>query len=118
MSCSYIRIKTLPWSPLAGGMLAGKNRDSVRSKSRSNYNSEESAITDRVIELAEKRGVSAAQLALAWVLSKDVVTSPIVGCRKDSHLEDAIKALSVNITAEDAKYLEENYKPRTPVGHM
>ena len=98
-------------------MLAGKNRDTERSKLRPDYNEQEDAITDRVVELAEKKGVPAAQLALAWVLSKDVVCSPIIGCRKESHLEDAIKALDVKITDEEAKSLEELYQPRTPVGH-
>ncbi|KAG2181713.1 hypothetical protein INT44_008528 [Umbelopsis vinacea] len=115
--CSDAKIKTLPWSPLAGGMLAGKNRDTERSKMRPDYNEQENGITDRVVELAEKKGVPAAQLALAWVLSKDVVASPIIGCRKESHLEDAIKALDIKITEEEAKNLEELYQPRTPVGH-
>jgi aryl-alcohol dehydrogenase-like predicted oxidoreductase len=111
-------IKTLPWSPLAGGMLVGKNRDTDRAKLGAGYTEEESAITDRVAELAEKKGVPAAQLALAWVLSKDVVSSPVIGPRKEHHLLDAIQALAVEITDEDAKYLEEPYKPRTPVGHV
>jgi aryl-alcohol dehydrogenase (NADP+) len=113
----FTRIKTLPWSPLAGGMLAGKDRDTDRSKMRPGYTDEESVITDRVVELAAKKNVPAAQLALAWVLSKDVVSSPIIGCRKESHLEDAIKALEVKLTDEDTAYLEEPYKPRVPVGH-
>jgi aryl-alcohol dehydrogenase-like predicted oxidoreductase len=111
------RIKTLPWSPLAGGQLAGKNRDTDRSKMRPAYTAEEDIITDRVVEVAAKKGVPAAQVALAWVLSKDVVSSPIIGVRKESHLVDCIQALEVNITEEEAKYLEEPYKPRTPVGH-
>ncbi|GAB5586886.1 CSG1/SUR1-like protein [Umbelopsis nana] len=115
--CIDAKIKTLPWSPLAGGMLTGKDRGTERSKMRAVYTEEESAITDRVLDLAEKKKVPAAQLALAWVLSKDVVSSPIVGIRKDSHLEDAIKALEVKLSDEDIKYLEEPYKPRVPVGH-
>ncbi|KAH8550893.1 NADP-dependent oxidoreductase domain-containing protein [Umbelopsis sp. PMI_123] len=116
--CIDAKIKTLPWSPLAGGMLVGKNRDTGRAKLGAGYTEEDSAITDRVAELAEKKGVPAAQLALAWVLSKDVVSSPVIGPRKEHHLLDAIQALAVEITDEDAKYLEEPYKPRTPVGHV
>lgn len=116
--CLDGKIGTLPWSPLAGGMLAGKDRGTERSKMRPGYTAEESIITDRVAELAEKKGVPAAQLALAWVLSKEIVSSPIVGIRKDSHLEDAIRSLEVKLSEEDVKYLEEPYKPRTPVGHQ
>jgi aryl-alcohol dehydrogenase-like predicted oxidoreductase len=97
--------------------LAGKNRGTSREDSQPEYSAAESEITDRVVELAAKKNVPAAQLALAWVLSKDVVSSPIVGCRKESQLEDAIKALEVKLTDEDTAYFEEPYVPRVPQGH-
>jgi aryl-alcohol dehydrogenase-like predicted oxidoreductase len=107
----------LPWSPLAGGKLAGKNRGTTREENQSAYSEAESAITDRVAELAEKKKIPAAQIALAWVLTKDVVSSPIIGAGKESHLIDGIQALSVDLTEDDIKYLEEPYVPRVPVGH-
>lgn len=107
----------MPWSPLAGGMLAGKDRGTERSKMRPGYTEEESVITDRVIELAAQKNVPAAQVALAWVLAKDVVSSPIIGAGKEKHLIDAIQALSVELTEKEIKYLEEPYVPRVPVGH-
>ncbi|KAJ2956293.1 hypothetical protein NQZ79_g7844 [Umbelopsis isabellina] len=111
------RVGTLPWSPLAGGRLAGKNRGTTRSENQPEYSAAESEITDRVIELAKKKNVPAAQLALAWVLTKDVVSSPIIGAGKESHLIDGIQALSVELTEEEIKHLEEPYVPRVPVGH-
>jgi aryl-alcohol dehydrogenase-like predicted oxidoreductase len=98
----------LPWSPLAGGKLAGKNRGTTREENQSAYSEAESA---------EKKKIPAAQIALAWVLTKDVVSSPIIGAGKESHLIDGIQALSVDLTEDDIKYLEEPYVPRVPVGH-
>ncbi|CAM0141033.1 hypothetical protein VKS41_007751 [Umbelopsis sp. WA50703] len=115
--CLDAKVGTLPWSPLAGGKLAGKNRGTTREENQSAYSEAESAITDRVAELAEKKKIPAAQIALAWVLTKDVVSSPIIGAGKESHLIDGIQALSVDLTEDDIKYLEEPYVPRVPVGH-
>ncbi|KAG2177328.1 hypothetical protein INT43_007985, partial [Umbelopsis isabellina] len=117
--CKDAKIKTLPWSPLAGGKILGKGRDTPReNRQHKEYSEEEEAIIDRVAELANNKGVSAAEIGLAWVLSKDVVSSPIIGPRKMNHLEDAIKALDVKLSDEDIKSLEEPYKPRVPVGHQ
>ncbi|CAM0135622.1 hypothetical protein VKS41_005273 [Umbelopsis sp. WA50703] len=116
--CMDASIRTLPWSPLAGGKVLGKGRDTPREKMQhKDCTEEESAIIDRVSKLATKKGVSTAEVGLAWVLSKDVVSSPIIGPRKMSHLEDAIKALELKLSEEDVKYLEEPYKPRVPAGH-
>jgi aryl-alcohol dehydrogenase-like predicted oxidoreductase len=116
--CMDASIRTLPWSPLAGGKVLGKGRDTPREKMQhKDCTEEESAIIDRVSKLATKKGVSTAEVGLAWVLSKDVVSSPIIGPRKMSHLEDAIKALELKLSDEDVKYLEEPYKPRVPAGH-
>ena len=63
-------------------------------------------------EVAREKGVSRAQVALAWVLANPVVASPLVGVRKMSHLEDAVAALEVELTADDRQRLEEVYTPR------
>jgi len=72
---------------------------------------------DRVNELAKQRGLAPARIALAWLLHKPVVTSPIVGATKTHHLEDAVAALSDHLSPEEAVQLEELYQPHAaPVG--
>jgi aryl-alcohol dehydrogenase-like predicted oxidoreductase len=73
-------------------------------------------VVDRLGEIAEKRGVSRAQLALAWMLSKPFVTSPIVGATKPNHLTDAVAALSLRLTPEEIAWLEETYTPHPVLG--
>jgi aryl-alcohol dehydrogenase-like predicted oxidoreductase len=70
----------------------------------------------RVAELAEKHGVLRAQIALAWLLQKAPVTAPIIGATKISHLEEAVGALDVKLTAEEVAWLEEPYVPHRVVG--
>ena len=72
-------------------------------------------VVDRVARTAEARGISMAQVALAWMLSKPAVTSPIVGATKPHHLEDAVNALGVKLSHEEIKSLEDPYIPH-PVG--
>ena len=74
-------------------------------------------IEQRVSELAEARGIPMAQAALAWMLSKPIVTSPIIGATKPHHLEDAVAALSVQLTPEEIQHLEEAYRPHPIIGH-
>ena len=69
-------------------------------------------IVERVGEVAREKGVSRAQVALAWVLANPVVASPIVGVTKMNHLEDAVAALEVELTAAEKQRLEEIYTPR------
>ena len=76
------------------------------------------AIVDRVTEVAKKRGLNNAQIALAWVLHQPGITAPIIGASKPHHLEDAVKALSVKLDADELKYLSELYKPRTVLANM
>ena len=71
---------------------------------------------DRLGELAEKRSVPRATLALAWMLSKPVITSPIVGATKPNHLTDAVAALSVHLSPEEIASLEEPYVPHPVLG--
>ena len=72
--------------------------------------------TDRVAEVATARGVSRAQIALAWLLSKPVITAPIVGATKLHHLDDAIAAINVKLSAEEIAALEQSYVPHAVVG--
>jgi aryl-alcohol dehydrogenase-like predicted oxidoreductase len=73
-------------------------------------------VVERVGELAQKRGVSRAQIALAWLLHKPVVTAPIIGASKPQHLDDAIAALTLRLTSEEISSLEGPYVPHPVVG--
>ena len=74
-------------------------------------------VIDRVGDVAEKRGIPRAQVALAWLLSRDGVTAPIVGATKPHHLQDAVAALDVHLTQEEVNALEELYIPHPVTGH-
>ncbi len=124
--CRAEGIGVIPWSPLARGRLArpAKSESTKRLETdqfgKNMYTPTEEAdrqIIDRLGQLAEKRGVSRAQLALAWMLSKPAVVSPIVGATKPNHLKDAVAALSVTLTPEEIASLEEPYTPHTILGH-
>jgi len=122
--CKDQKIAVIPWSPLARGVLTrprDKQKDTERSKSdsfgKTLYSEKDYETVDRVTELAAKRGVSNAQIALAWVLSKPIVTAPIIGASKAGHLEDAVTAVDLKLTNEEIKYLEELYEPRKVAGH-
>jgi 1-deoxyxylulose-5-phosphate synthase len=75
-------------------------------------------IVERVAEIAEKHGVPRVHIALAWLLQKKPVTAPIIGATKITHLENAVGALSVRLSAEEVKYLEDPYLPHPIVGHQ
>ena len=77
---------------------------------------EDFAIADRVTEVAKARGLPNAQIALAWMLSKPVITAPIIGATKPHHLEDAVAALSVKLTEQEIQQLEEDYQPHPVLG--
>jgi len=124
--CRDQGIGAIPYSPLASGRLT---RDWAESTMRSETDQiqkmkydaameNDRPIVERVAELAKKHGVTRAQIALAWLLQKEPVTAPIVGATKISHLEDAVAALAVNLTAEEVAYLEEPYQPHRVVGHQ
>ena len=120
-------IAVIPWSPLARGFLAGnrtpdKGGETKRSKSDEYahtmyYADDDFAVADRVGELAERLGYARAQIALAWMLHKPGITSPIVGASKMPHLEQAVQALEITLTPEDIAYLEEPYQPHKVLGH-
>ena len=75
-------------------------------------------VIERVAEIAEKRGVPRVHIALAWLLQKKLVTAPIVGATKITHLEDAVGALSIKLIQEEVAYVEEPYVPHRIVGHQ
>ena len=74
-------------------------------------------IIDRLVEVANTKQATPAQIALAWLLSKPVVTAPVVGVTKMQHLEEAVAALEITLTEEDVAYLEEPYQARELIGH-
>jgi len=127
--CQTEGVGVTPWSPLARGRLArpwsaepATNRAQSDSFARNLYSQTvdiDKPVIDRVNELAKKRGLAPSQLALAWLLQKPVVTSPIVGATKTRHLQDAVAALSVNLSPEEIVHLEELYQPHTaPTGFV
>ncbi len=125
--CLSEGIGVTPWSPLARGRLARPWSDEPQTERGRTDNFAKTLydktaaidrpVIDRVNELARKRGVPPSQIALAWLLHKPVVTSPILGATKSHHLEDAIAALSVKLSDEEIGWLEEPYQPHAaPVG--
>ncbi len=124
--CSAEGIGVIPWSPLAHGRLARSWEDApTTSRAESDefgktlYRSMAEAdrkVVERVGQVAAARGIPRAQVALAWMLHKPVVTSPIIGATKPHHLEDALAAFSVKLTAEEIARLEEPYVPHPVAG--
>ena len=125
--CRAEGVGVIPWSPLARGFLAGnRNRvdfgSSIRAKTDDYaqdmyYQDSDFAVVERVTEIAKQRGVSNAQVALAWLLQQPGVTAPIIGASKMRHLEDAIEALNLNLSEAELKTLNEAYRPHAVLGH-
>lgn len=119
--CRDQRIGIIPWSPLARGRLARAwdettNRTEQDEFGRTLYSEEDRAVVDRVGEVSERRGISRAQVALAWLLAQPDVSSPIVGATKPHHLNDAVAAVGVELSAEEVQTLEEPYRPHPILG--
>ena len=124
--CREENIGVIPWSPLARGFLAGNRPRSVQAKTTRGktdasaqrlYNQENDyLVLDRVTDLAKKRGIGTAQIALAWMLHKPAITSPIIGATKPHHLDEAVRALDVRLGDDEIKYLEEPYQPHVVLG--
>jgi len=121
--CSATGVGVLPWSPLARGRLtrdwdASTRRVATDEFGKTLYTHEDSnrRIVDAVAAVADARGVSRAQVALAWVLGQPAVTAPIVGVSKPHHLTDAVAALDLALEPDERRRLEEPYTPREPVG--
>ena len=118
-------IGVLPWSPLARGRLARPWAEETSKRAEADGFAKtlyaktaeaDKRVVDRQGELAEARGVPRAQLALAWMLTKPAITAPIVGATKPHHLDDAVAAVSLKLTAEEVKALEEPYSPHPVLG--
>ena len=124
--CFDQKIAVIPWSPLARGLLTGnrsrERTETVRARTdefgRSLYTFDtDFDIAKRVSEVASRKGVPDAQVAIAWILSKQVITAPIIGATRLGHLEDAVASLSVKLSPEEIKLLEELYQPHPVSGH-
>jgi aryl-alcohol dehydrogenase-like predicted oxidoreductase len=124
--CRNQGVGMIPWSPLARGRLARGPAESTKRLETDKFGTllysrtEEAdrAIIDRVGEVAEKHAKPRAQIALAWLLAKPGVTSPIVGATKKGQLEDAVAALDLSLSSDDISKLEEPYTPHTVSGFV
>jgi aryl-alcohol dehydrogenase (NADP+) len=119
--CADQGIGSIPWSPLARGHLTRPwgeqtNRTETDEFGRHLYTEDDRPIVETVIELAAKRGVSPAQVALAWVLSKPQVDSPIIGATRPGHLSDAVAAVELQLDDSEIETLEQGYRPHGVVG--
>jgi 1-deoxyxylulose-5-phosphate synthase len=123
--CRAEGVGVLPWSPLARGFLAGNRtaRDAtLRGRTddiarRFYADDSDLAVLDRVSEVARPRGVSNAQVALAWLLQQPGVTAPLVGASKPHHIDDACKALALELDPDETKSVTEAYRPKPVIGH-
>jgi 1-deoxyxylulose-5-phosphate synthase len=119
--CADRGLGVVPWSPLARGRLArdwdeATERSGTDEFGKTLYVESDRTIVERVAEVASERGVACAQVALGWLLTKPVVTAPIVGATRLSHLEDAVAALDVRLSADEVARLEEPYTPHAVAG--
>jgi aryl-alcohol dehydrogenase-like predicted oxidoreductase len=125
--CIDTGLGVLPWSPLARGWLAGtRTRAGERRTTRAETDSyadelygrdDDFDVIERAVEVGAERGIPAAQIALAWLLHKPGVTAPIVGATKVEHLEDALAAAELSLSAGEIARLEEPYRPHPVLGH-
>jgi aryl-alcohol dehydrogenase (NADP+) len=125
--CQAERVGLIPWSPLARGFLTknrpkGSDGATLRAKndgfSQYLYKEEaDYAVVDAVSRIADARGVSNAEVALAWIMQRPAVTAPIVGATRLSHIEDAVKAVSLRLEPSEIKALEAPYVPHPVLGH-
>ena len=123
--CAAEGIGVIPWSPLARGRLARPWKSDATKRLETDkfgsgmYGKTEAAdeeVVNRLEKVAGERGVPMAQVAIAWMMSKPEVTSPIVGATKPQHLEDAVAAIDLKLSAEEIKSLEEPYIPHPTLG--
>jgi aryl-alcohol dehydrogenase-like predicted oxidoreductase len=119
-------VGAIPWSPLARGLLAGtRDRDGQRHTVRAGtdpladdlYSDADFDVVDAVRAVADERGLPPAQIALAWLLGKPVVSAPIIGATKLRHLDDAMAAVDVTLTEAEVARLEAPYQPHPILGH-
>ena len=132
--CRAEGIGIIPWSPLARGFLAGNRERSAGPEEKKGgetlraqtdeyaqslyYADSDFRVVDRVVEIARGRGVTPAQVALAWILRQSGVTAPIIGVTKVGQLDDAVAALDVTLDDDESGRLEEPYVPHPVLGHQ
>jgi aryl-alcohol dehydrogenase-like predicted oxidoreductase len=124
--CLDQKIAVIPWSPLAKGRLTRKpskeHNETLRAQTdaigKRLYSDEDLTIAQRVSDVAVARGLPMAQVTLAWMLSKPVITAPIIGATRPHHLDDAVASLSVQLTTDEIKHLEEAYQPHPILGYV
>lgn len=120
--CADQGVGVLPWSPLARGRLT-RPWDTTTARAETDefggrlYRDEDAALVARVAAVAERHGVSPARVALAWLLHRPVVTSPIVGVTQDHHLTEAVAAVDLDLHEEDLDELGSGYLPHAVAGH-
>jgi 1-deoxyxylulose-5-phosphate synthase len=124
--CATEGIGVIPWSPLARGRLT-RDWDEISARSETDEfgktlyaksGDADKKVVDRVTRLAAKRSLPRAQIALAWLLSKSVITAPIVGATKMQHLDDALATVSVKLSPDEITSLERHYIPHSVVGYV
>ncbi|KKF39429.1 aldo/keto reductase [Halorubrum saccharovorum] len=124
--CEKEGIGVMPWSPLARGYLTRPHEDvdaTLRGETEEHLYEHPyregggPAVNERVAELADEKGVKMAQIALAWLFHKEWVDTPIVGTTSVEHLEDAVEALDIDLSASDVEWLEAPYEPVRVSGH-
>ena len=129
--CRDAGVGLIPWSPLARGFIAGNRqrqsdggRGGATARAQSDelaqkmyYQDDDFAVVDAVSAVARARGVANAQIALAWILQQTGITAPIIGATKMSHLEDAVNAASLELSAEELAALGAAYQPHPVLGH-
>ena len=125
--CEAEGIGVIPWSPLARGFLAGSRKRgetkhaTVRARSDNwatelYFKDEDFDVLDQVLVLAKQRKAKPAQVALAWMLSKSAITAPIIGATRPEHIDDAVKALDLELDAAEIAALEKPYRPHAVLG--
>jgi aryl-alcohol dehydrogenase-like predicted oxidoreductase len=121
--CADQGVGVIPWSPLARGRLtrpwdASTARGETDEFGASLYRDEDRATVETVAVVAERRGVSPAQVALAWLMAQPVVTSPIVGVTRPAHLDDAVAAVDIELSDDELAELAAGYVPHAVAGHQ
>ncbi len=125
--CNDQGIGLIPWSPMARGFFAGnRKRDGGGETARAKndpfanelyFREEDFIIADRAAEMAKARNATASQIALAWMLNKPHIASPIIGVSKIEHLDQALAAVDIKLNDDEIKILEESYQPHPILGH-
>jgi aryl-alcohol dehydrogenase-like predicted oxidoreductase len=123
--CVETGVGLIPWSPMARGFFARNSKsgnETTRYKTDGFFkelygHDDDFLVANRAEEIAKERGMTSSQVALAWVLSKPYIASPIIGSSKEAHLDQAIAALDIKLTEAEIKRLEEQYQPHPVLGH-